>query len=100
MRIQSLFAFAAAGALLLPMAANAGPWPAGKKGSYMDQCIQVATGKGVSAKMADEHCKCGANAIEKNFSTQEIEALDSKTVDEKLAKRAVDVVTQACKANG
>ena len=97
MRLQSLFALAAAGALLLPFSANAGPWPAGKKGQYMDQCVQVATGQGVDARKADAHCKCGADAIEKNFSTSEIEALDRKDgVDAALLKRAQDAVTAAC----
>ncbi|HCN44271.1 MAG TPA: hypothetical protein DIT18_00315 [Pseudomonas sp.] len=97
MRLHSLLALAAAGTLLLPLAANAGPWPAGKKGEYMDQCVQVATGQGVSASTADAHCKCGANAIEKNFTTQEIEELDSKTgVDEKLKRRAQNAVQTAC----
>ncbi|PWB35640.1 hypothetical protein DCO48_01770 [Pseudomonas sp. SDI] len=97
MRLQSLLTLAAAAALLLPLGANAGPWPAGKKGAYMDQCVQVASQQGVSATVADQHCKCGANAIEKNFSTAEIEQLDSKTgVDAKLMKRAQDAVTAAC----
>ncbi|MHC6226063.1 hypothetical protein ACYU03_15035 [Pseudomonas sp. X10] len=97
MRFQSLLALTAAGALLLPLAANAGPWPAGKKGAYMDQCVQVATGQGVDAKTADQHCKCGADAIEKNFTTQEIEDLDSKDgVDARLMQRAQAVVTESC----
>ncbi|HKS13785.1 MAG TPA: hypothetical protein VJS90_12190 [Pseudomonas sp.] len=96
MRLQSLLALTAAGALLLPMAAQA-DWPAGKKGAYMEQCVQVATGQGVDAKAADAHCKCGANAIEKNFTKAEIEDLDSKDgVDAKLMQRAQTVVTQAC----
>ena len=97
MRFQSLLALAAAGAMMLPLGANAGPWPAGKKGDYMDQCVQVATGQGISAKQADQHCKCGADAIERNFTTQEIEQLDSKTgVDAKLVSRAQNAVKTAC----
>ncbi|CAG8863086.1 hypothetical protein PS627_00021 [Pseudomonas fluorescens] len=96
MRLQSLLALTAASALLLPMAAQA-DWPAGKKGAYMQQCAQVATGQGLDAKAADAHCKCGAAAIEKNFSKDEIEDLDSKDgVDAKLMQRAQTVVTQAC----
>ena len=97
MRLQSLLALAATGALLLPLAANAGPWPAGKKGQYMDQCVQVASAQGITAKQADTHCKCGADAIEKNFTTEQIEALDHKDgVDAALLKRAQDTVKAAC----
>jgi len=97
MRLHSLLTLTAAGCLLLPLAATAGPWPAGKKGEYMDQCVQVATGQGVSASKADEHCKCGANALEKNFTTQEIEKLDSRTeIDASLRARAETAVKAAC----
>ena len=97
MRFQILLALAAAGTMMLPAGANAGPWPAGKKGEYMDQCVQFATGKGVNATQADQHCKCGADAIEKNFTTQEIQQLDRKTdVDPKLVSRAENAVKTAC----
>lgn len=96
MRLQSLLAFAA---LSLPFAATAGEWPAGKHDAYMSQCEQVATGQGLNAQAAKAHCQCGAQAIQKNFSTAEIEALDSKNgVDPKLAERARTAVTQACAA--
>ena len=98
MRLQSLLALTAAGALLLPMAAQA-DWPAGKKDAYMQQCVQVATGQGLDAKTADAHCKCGAEAIKKNFSEAEIKELDSKDgVDAKLMQRAQTVVEKACTA--
>ncbi|MBA1200527.1 hypothetical protein G7009_01760 [Pseudomonas capeferrum] len=98
MRLQSLLALSAVGALMLPMVANAGPWPEGKKGTYMQQCQQVATGQGLSASEAKSHCECGAKAIEKNFSTQEIQELDSKDgVDAKLMQRAQAAVQEACK---
>ncbi|MBF8780948.1 hypothetical protein [Pseudomonas fulva] len=97
MRLQSLLALSAAGALLLPLAANAEAWPAGKKDGYMAQCVQVASGQGIDASAAKQHCECGANAIEKNFTTKEIEQLDSKDgVDAKLMQRAQNVVKQAC----
>lgn len=41
MRFQTLLALAAAGAMMLPVGANAGSWPAGKKGDYMDQCVEA-----------------------------------------------------------
>ena len=63
----------------------------------MDQCVQVATGLGADAMTADKRCKCGADAIEKNFTQSEIEDLDSKDgVDAKLMQRAQTVVRQAC----
>ncbi|HGY9625382.1 hypothetical protein WCE02_05590 [Pseudomonas juntendi] len=100
MRLQSLLALTAASALLLPLAAQA-EWPAGKKGAYMDQCVRVATAQGVDAKTADQHCKCGADAIEKNFTKAEIEDLDSKDgVDAKLMQRAQSAVKQACAPKG
>ncbi|MDF0731683.1 hypothetical protein P0Y43_13275 [Pseudomonas entomophila] len=98
MRLQSLLALAAAGALLLPVTATAGNFPAGKEGAYMDQCIQVASGQGVDAKTANMHCKCGADAIKKNFTDKEIQDLDSKDgVDAKLMQRAQAAVSAACK---
>lgn len=52
MRVPSLLTTAAAAALLLPMAANAGNFPAGKEAAYMTQCTQVAQGRGVDAAAA------------------------------------------------
>lgn len=100
MRFQSLLALTAAGALLLPMAATAGDFPAGKQAAYMTQCQQVATGQGVDANTAKKHCECGAQAIKKNFTDDEIKDLDSTDgVDAKLMQKAQTVVQQACKAN-
>ncbi|WAC00006.1 hypothetical protein OSW16_10305 [Pseudomonas putida] len=98
MRVPSLLALAAAGALLLPMAANAGNFPAGKEGAYMTQCKQVAQSQGVDAAAADKHCSCGAQAIKENFTDKEIEDLDSKDgVDAKLMQKAQTIVQAACK---
>ncbi|QXI40497.1 hypothetical protein [Pseudomonas xantholysinigenes] len=98
MRVLSLLAVCAASALLLPLAANAGNFPAGKEAAYMAQCQQVATGQGVNAAMAKKHCDCGAQTIKKNFTDKEIEDLDSKDgVDAKLMQRAQSVVQAACK---
>ena len=97
MRLHSLLALAAASALLLPVAANAGNFPPGKEAGYMAQCTQVASGQGVDAATAKKHCECGAQAIKKNFSDKEIEDLDSKDgVDAKLMQKAQSVVKQAC----
>ncbi|MFR0718022.1 hypothetical protein ACLUS7_23525 [Enterobacterales bacterium BD_CKDN230030183-1A_HGKHYDSX7] len=97
MRVPSLLALAAAGALLLPVAANAGNFPAEKEGHYMTQCQQVASGQGVDAAAAKKHCECGAQAIKKNFTDAEIADLDSTDgVDAKLMQRAQTIVKQAC----
>ncbi|MFF7062729.1 hypothetical protein [Pseudomonas sp. NPDC008258] len=97
MRVPSLLALAAAGALLLPMAANAGNFPPGREAGYMAQCTQVASGQRVDAATAKKHCECGAQAIKKNFTDAEIADLDSKDgVDAKLMQKAQTVVQQAC----
>lgn len=102
MRVPSLLALAAAGALLLPVAANAGNFPAGKEADYMKQCTQVASGQsGVDAATAKKHCDCGAQAIKKNFTDAEIADLDSKDgVDAKLMQKAQTVVKQSCAPKG
>ncbi|NIE73069.1 hypothetical protein F3J44_18730 [Pantoea sp. Tr-811] len=98
MRVPSLLALAAAGALLLPLAANAGNFPAGSEQSYMTQCEKAAGAQGVDAATAKKHCDCGAQAIKKNFTDKEIADLDSKDgVDAKLMQRAQSVVQAACK---
>ncbi len=96
MRVPSLLALAAAGALLLPVAANAGNFPAGKEAAYTAQCTQVAGSQGVDAATAKKHCDCGAQAIKKNFTDAEIADLDSKDgVDAKLMQKAPPGVQQA-----
>ncbi|WP_079228838.1 hypothetical protein [Pseudomonas putida] len=98
MRVPSLLALVAAGALLLPVAANAGNFPPGKEGHYMTQCQQVASGQGVDAAAAKKHCECGAQAIKKNFTDKEIADLDSTDgVDANLMKKAQMTVQAACK---
>ncbi|WP_093518124.1 hypothetical protein [Stigmatella erecta] len=93
---HALASFAVAATLMLPLAGRA-EWPAGKKGAYMEQCVHVAQVQGVDASTATAHCKCGADAIEKNFTTAEIEDLDSKDgVDAKLMQRAQAAVKKAC----
>jgi len=97
MRLQSFLALAAAATLLMPLAANAETRPEDKKGAYMERCVQAATGQGLNAQAAGKHCECGADALKKNFTTKEIEDLDSEAgVDAKLKERARAVVTQAC----
>jgi hypothetical protein len=97
MRLHSLLALAAAGALLMPLAANAGKCPEGKKSSYMTQCVDTAESKGLDFKTANKHCECGAKALETNFTDAEIQALDTKNgVDAQLMQRAQAAVQKAC----
>ncbi|MDU9389453.1 hypothetical protein ACIP1T_12280 [Pseudomonas japonica] len=100
MRLHSLLILTAAASLLLPVAANAGPWPAGKKGKYMDECVQAAQQQypNIDIKQLDAHCKCGADAIEKNFTTKQIEDLESSAdgVEAGLPERAQQAVQAAC----
>lgn len=79
MRVPSLLALAAAGALLLPVAANAGNFPAGKEAAYMTQCTQVASGQGVDAATAKKHCDCGAQAIKRISPTPRLPTSTART---------------------
>ncbi|WP_252091057.1 hypothetical protein [Pseudomonas sp. MWU13-3659] len=98
MRLQSLLAACAASALLLPLAAHAGNFPAGKEAAYMTQCQQVAMGQGLDTAKAKKHCECGAQTIKKKFNDKEIEDLDSQDgVDAKLMQKAQVAVQAACK---
>jgi len=78
MRLIRLFAFATPLALLLPLSANAA-WPAGVKAKYMSDCTSAAS-KSVNPAEANKHCACGADVLEKKFTTEEISQLmDPKT---------------------
>ena len=69
--------------------------------SISDEIKAAMTGNaaqiGLDAKAAQQHCTCGATAIEKNFSDDEIKDLNSSDgVDAKLMQKAQTVVKQAC----
>jgi len=100
MRLQSLLAACAASALLLPLAANAGNFPAGKEAAYMEQCKTAAMKMGLDAKKAEEHCKCGAKVIEKEFDDKEINDLTTEKdgVDANLIPKVQQKVQAACTA--
>ncbi|QSQ14855.1 hypothetical protein [Myxococcus landrumensis] len=100
-RNSLLVAFAVSTGLLLPLAARAGAWPAGKKAEYVGQCMQVAAIQGVDTKKADQKCKCSADAIEKNFTSAEIEVLSGQdNADAKLMQRALTVIQTKCGPTG
>ena len=98
MRMTHLFAFAAPLALLLPLTAHADNWPAGTKNEYMKDCVAAAS-KSIDQKTATQHCECGANKLNENFTSAEIEALMSKTKQPsaELRTKALDAI-QACRA--
>ncbi|MGH8387035.1 MAG: hypothetical protein ACRESJ_16325 [Pseudomonas sp.] len=76
MRLIRLFAVAAPLALLLPLSAHAA-WPAGVKAQYMGDCTTAAS-KSINPAEAKKHCACGADVLEKKFTTQEIAQLMDK----------------------
>lgn len=76
MRLIRLFALAAPLAMLLPLSAHAA-WPAGMRADFMKDCSGAAE-KTIGKANADKHCACGANELDKKFSTEEIKQLMSK----------------------
>jgi hypothetical protein len=76
MRLTRLFAFAAPLVLLLPLSAHAA-WPTGVKAQYMSDCTKAAS-QSVNPAEAQKHCACGADVLEKKFTTQEIALLMDK----------------------
>ncbi|MDR6608888.1 hypothetical protein [Pseudomonas synxantha] len=76
MRLIRLFAVAAPLALLLPLSAHAA-WPANSKKQYMEDCTAAAQ-KSVNPAQATKSCACGADVLEKKFTTQEIAQLMDK----------------------
>ena len=97
MRLTRLFALAAPLALLLPLSAHAA-WPAGVKAQYMSDCTKAAS-QSVNPAEANKHCACGADVLEKKFTTQEIaQLMDPKTPPStELGQRALTEIS-VCKA--
>jgi hypothetical protein len=97
MRVIRLLALAAPLAMLLPLSAQAA-WPAGVKAKYMQDCT-IAASKSVNPSEAQKHCACGADVLEKKFTTQEIaQLMDPKTPPStELGQRALTEIS-VCKA--
>lgn len=99
MRLYRLFALAVPVALLLPMAAHAATasdWPAPGRDKFVQDCVSAAS-KSVDKATADSHCKCGADAAQKNLSPAEMKVLDSKTADGEAARaKMLGAVDKAC----
>ncbi|MFJ2711738.1 hypothetical protein ACIOZM_12725 [Pseudomonas sp. NPDC087346] len=93
MRLIRLFAFAAPLAMLLPLSAQAA-WPAGVKAQYMNDCTAAAS-KSVNPTVAKQHCTCGADVLEKKFTTQEIAQLMDKNTPPsgELGQRALKEIS-------
>lgn len=92
MRAFHLSALLAPLALSLSFAAQA-DWPAGTRDTYMNDCLATAS-QSVDAKQAKAHCECGADVIEKKFSTEEIKALNDRQTppSDALRQRLVQAV--------
>lgn len=96
MRLHQFLALAAPFALLLPISAQAA-WPAGEKANYMKDCVAAAS-QSVDAKTATSHCDCGANVLEKKFTTDEIkQLLNTKTPPPAALRDRALTEVSACK---
>ncbi|MFJ7885139.1 hypothetical protein ACIQYF_16945 [Pseudomonas sp. NPDC096917] len=97
MRMTHLLAFAAPLALLLPLSAEAA-WPKDLKASYMKDCTAAAAPK-IGEKAAQSHCSCGADKIDKNFTTAQIKELmgPDGAKNPPLQQKALDVIAE-CRA--
>ncbi|RON20839.1 hypothetical protein BK660_17505 [Pseudomonas brassicacearum] len=96
MRLTRLFAFAAPLALMLPLSAHAA-WPAGVKAQYMSDCTKAASQK-LNMAEAQKHCACGAEVLDKKFTSQEITQLMDKNnpPGAELSQRALKEIS-ACR---
>jgi hypothetical protein len=97
MRLYRLLTLAAPIAMLLPLSAQAA-WPSGARDQYMNECIATAT-QSVDKATAQTHCTCGANVIEKKFSTAETKELNSQTAEGgALRARLLKEIDASCTA--
>lgn len=97
MRLYRLLTLAAPIALLLPLSAQAA-WPAGARDQYMNECVATAS-QNVDQAAAQAHCTCGANVIEKKFSTAETQELNSQTAEGgALRARLLKEIDASCRA--
>ncbi|MCU1757933.1 MULTISPECIES: hypothetical protein [Pseudomonas] len=98
MRMTHLLAFAAPLALLLPLSAQAA-WPKDLKAQYTAQCVPAAA-KTIGEEAAKAHCACGADKIEKNFTTAQIKELmgPAGAKNPQLQQDALNAIAE-CKAS-
>lgn len=98
MRLLALLPLTAALAAFAPMAANAA-WPPGAQQQYMNDCVATAQ-QSVDPAKAKAHCGCGAQVIEKQFTTAEITQLMSTNPPPTLELRQrLEKAVQVCKAS-
>lgn len=76
MRTRPLFRLLLPAFIAMPLLAQA-EWPAGTRATYMDECLATAR-QNVDSEQAEKHCQCGADVIEKNFSSAEIKTLNDR----------------------
>ncbi|MGY2373286.1 hypothetical protein ACW9IB_02045 [Pseudomonas sp. SDO524_S393] len=102
MRFTSTFAFAASLTLLSLGAQAAAPsnWPAGARDSFIKDCSGAAQQQIKSkdaAKIAKQHCECGADKINAELSTAEIkELMTNPNASPDLRNKAVSAIS-SCK---
>jgi hypothetical protein len=93
MRLNTLLAAVVPLVLLLPLSAQAA-WPKGVKEQYMNDCTKAAS-QSVNPTVAKQHCTCGADVLEKKFTTQEISQLMDKNTPPsgELGQRALKEIS-------
>ena len=97
MRLTRLFALAAPVVMLLPLSAHAA-WPTGMREAFMAQCTPAAA-QTIGEANAKKHCACGADELNKKFSSEEIKQLmdQQKAPPPQLVQKAQTAIA-ACKA--
>jgi hypothetical protein len=78
MRLSTLSTLFAAPLALALCASAQAEWPGNTRQTYMNDCLATAT-QNVDAKEARAHCECGADVIQKKFTSQEIERLSDRS---------------------
>ncbi|KAA0942308.1 MULTISPECIES: hypothetical protein [unclassified Pseudomonas] len=106
MRLKQFFAFAIPFALLLPLGAQAAApsnWPAGQRDNFIKDCSAGAR-QNIKAKnekerdtIAKQHCECGADKINAELSSDEINQLmTNRDAKVELQNKAIAAIS-SCK---
>jgi hypothetical protein len=96
MKLLRLCALLAPVALFVPLSAHAA-MSSETRATYMKECVATAS-QNLDPKAAQAHCTCGATQIDKNFSAQEINALNNTQTppNAELTARLQKVVAENC----
>ena len=97
MRLSLLIPAAASLAFLLPLSAHA-EWTDQAKQQFMQNCEKTAAGPQVAAKKAQTHCECAAGVVEKNYSAEQLAAIDKEGANSEKAEDLKAKVAAACGA--